>query len=131
MFSSKNIVKYILIFICTQFVIADFSCAAPIPVFCLAGWLNYNACKNISYIIERDPASLISEKRYDLYKSYIIERDSVSLTSEKRYDLYKTYIIERDPASLISEKRYDLYKSYIIERDPASLISEKRYDLYK
>ena len=110
MYSDKNIVKNILIFICTQFFVVNFSFADPIPVFCLARWLSNNSCNSISHIIERDPASLTSEKRYDLHKSYIIERDPASLTSKKRYDLYKSYIIERDPASLTSEKRYDLYK---------------------
>ena len=106
--------------------------ANPIPVFCMAGWLDkYPNCgKENSYIIERDPSSRVSKSRYDLYSSYIIERDPSSRVSKSRYDLYPSYIIERDPSSRVSKNRYDLYPSYIIERDPSSGVSKNRYDLY-
>ena len=55
MFSSKNIVKYLLFFVFSQFLMAAPSFANPIPVFCLAGWGNYECCKGITSIREANP----------------------------------------------------------------------------
>ena len=65
MFSSKNIVKYILIFICTQFVIADFSFADPVPVFFMFSIFNNNEWKSLYNINQIRTISYSSSSPYE------------------------------------------------------------------
>ena len=89
MFFSKNIVKYLLVFVFSQFLMVDVSFASPVPVFCM---VNFIQCGNNltpnkkSYILESDYASGKALKRYDLNSYYILESDYASGKALKRYD---------------------------------------------
>ena len=67
--------------------------ANPIPVFCMAGWLNQNSNfskiqKEKSYILELEPSTGIQRSRYNLYDSYILELEPSTGIQRSRYNLY-------------------------------------------
>ena len=84
MFSSKNIVKYLLFLVFSQFLMVDFSFANPIPVFCLAGWVD--KCTNIRTIIEYEYAGS-PLKTYSITSGNIIEYEYAG-SPLKTYSLF-------------------------------------------
>ena len=94
MISGQNIVKYLLICVFTQLLMADFSFADPVPVFCLAGWLDYECCKGISRIRETAPNG--AETWYESIGSRI--RETAPNGEETWFDPIGSRIQEKTPA---------------------------------
>ena len=86
MFSSKNIVKYLLVFVFSQFLIVDMSLANPIPVFCFAGWID--KCKVDS---TKTSISEYDNKTYHKLKFYSISGNEISEYDNKTYHKLKFY----------------------------------------
>ena len=84
--------KNIIITICTILVTASSTLANPVPVFCLAGWID--ACKGYSRIDE-DDTSGHTLKYYRIYNSRIDEDDTSGHTL-KYYRIYNSRIDEDD-----------------------------------
>ena len=104
------------IILCLIFIFYIFSPANanPIPVFCVAGWLDKypnwkNACKSVSYIQELEPSNGTLKSRYNLYDSYILELEPSNGTLKSRYNLYDSYILELEPSNGTLKKRFNLY----------------------
>ena len=126
------------IILCLIFIFYIFSPANanPIPVFCMAGWLDKypnwkNACNSISYMTELDYSSERGEKIYKLYPSMITELDYSTERGEKIYKLYPSMITELDYSSERGEKIYKLYPSMITELDYSTERGEKIYKLHQ
>ena len=132
MFFSKNIVKYLLVFVFSQFLMGSSTFANPVPVFCMAGWLNSNAswqqaCSGVRTISEKS-ASGSSLKKYILNGNTITEKEYVG-SSLKKYILYGNTIIEKEYVGS-TLKNYILYEDIIIEKEPVGLCL-KGYILHK
>ena len=87
-------------------------CANPIPVFCLAGWINHESCKGISRI--REHLTTGGDKWYYLYSTRIQEKNPNG--EDKWYYLYSTRIQEKNPNG--EDKWYYLYSTRIQEKNP-------------
>ena len=123
MISIKNIYKYLLFFVFSQFLMGNSAFANPVPVFCMAGWLDYNAnwqkaCSGVQSITEKT-ASGSSLKKYILNGNTITEKEYVG-SSLKKYILYGNSIIEKEYVGS-TLKNYILYDDVIIEKETSGL----------
>ena len=114
--------KIIILFIFFLCVCKNVCIANPIPVFCLAGWIDNDACNGVRSIRESNLAGV--DKWYYLYSSSIKEESPSG--EYKWYYLYSSSIKEESQSG--EYKWYYLYSSSIKEESPSG--EYKWYYLY-
>ena len=106
--------------------VAPLSYANPIPVFCLAGWIE--GCKDKGYDDVRTyDAAGNRQNSYELFGS-TIRKYGPGYEKLKSYDLFGSTISEYGPR-YEKLKSYDLFGSTISEYDAQTGIKLKTYDL--
>ena len=97
--------KNIIITIFTILITASYSLADPVPVFCLAGWID--ACKEFSTATEYNRSKLSTTKRYNFQDTNITEYDISKRATTKRYNLNADCITEYDISKRATTKRFN------------------------
>ena len=98
--------KNLIISIFTILITASYTLADPIPVFCLAGWID--ACKGYSSATEYNKSAEKYTKKYNLVNNTINEYDNSALRVTKKYSLDNNTINEYDNSALRITKVYTL-----------------------